>query len=244
MRRLAALTQRELLGITIAPSSFVILALFLFVTGAFFRFVLAWVGGDVTTAYRVFAASVYFQLFLAVLPPLLTMRAVAAERASGTLELLLTAPVRDGEVILAKFVGAYAFYAALWAPTLLFPIALEAFGGSPDTGQITAFMIGILALGALLVAIGIFSSSITTSVPTAFFAAFVVNVVFLFGMNGLAWLARSPGIGAAIETMNATVHLEEFARGVVDVRRLVFYVAGTALFLFLATRGLESRRWR
>jgi ABC-2 type transport system permease protein len=244
LRSVATLTRRELRSFFLAPSSYLVLGLFLFLTGYFFRFVLAWAGGDLSVTYRTLASSIYFQLFLGVLPPLVTMRSLAAERASGTLEMLLTAPVTDRQVVISKFLGAYGFFAALWLPTLLYPLAIRYLGGQPDPGQVAAFTLGILVVGALLVSVGLFCSSITDSVLVAFFLGFVVDAVLLFGIGGLVWLAPSPEAREAFRSIHVAAQLDDFARGIVDLRHLVFHVTGTALFLFLTIRSLESRRWR
>jgi ABC-2 type transport system permease protein len=244
MSRLVTLTGREIRAVLLAPSSWVILALFLFLTAYFFRLVLRWVDGDVSLAYRTFASSVYFQILLGVLPPLLTMRSLSAERASGTLELLLTAPVTDVQVVVAKFFGGFFFYALLWLPTLLFPLALQWFGGLPDVGVVTAFTVGIFALGALLVSVGIFCSSLTANLLSAFFLAFALNVALLFGTSGLAWIVRTQGARDWIDAINISAHLDDFSRGILDVRYLVAYGTGTLLFLFLTVRSLEARQWR
>ncbi len=244
MRNLLTLSRRELGAIAFAPSSYWILGLFLFVVAYFFRLALVAVGGDISQSYRSFASVVYFQLLLCVVPPLLTMRSIASERHSGTFEMLMTAPVTDRQVVLSKFVGAFAFYAALWLPTIVIPIALFQFGAYPDFGQVIAFTIGLLGLGAFFVSIGIFTSSVTSKIQAAFFLAFVLNVFFLFGVAGLAWLSPSEIVRDWSSALIIPQHLDEFARGIVDVRYLVFYVTATGFFLFLAVRSLESRQWR
>ena len=104
--------------------------------------------------------------------------------------------------------------------------------------------VGLLALGAFQIAIGIFTSSLTPNILPAFFASFALNVFFVFGMVGISWLSRSELVREWAGALIIPVHLDEFARGIIDVRYLVFYITGTAFFLFLAVRSLESRKWR
>lgn len=238
------MSRRELGAVFLAPASYLILALFLFLVAYFFRIALHAMSGDISQSYRYIAGVPYFQLLLCVVPPLLTMRSIAAERDRNTLEMLMTAPVTDRQVVLSKFVGAFAFYAALWIPSILIPVALFQFGAYPDFGQVASFTLGLLALGCFQVAIGIFTSSLTSNILPAFFASFALNVFFVFGLTGLSWLSRSEAIREWAGAMVIPVHLDEFARGIVDVRYLVFYFTGTAFFLFLAVRSLESRKWR
>jgi len=244
VRNFLTLGRREIVAVLLAPASWVIVALFVLFVAYFFRISLHARAGDISAAYRLFAGVVYFQVLICVVPPLLTMRSIASEKASGSLELLLTAPVTDAQVVLSKFTGALLFYAILWLPTLLIPVVLFQFGAYPDSGQVAAFTIGVFAVGAFFVAVGIFTSSLTANILTAFFLAFALDVFFLFGARGLAWLASSTAVRDVATAVDVPRHLDEFARGIVDVRHLVFYLTGTLLFLFLAVRSLESRKWR
>ncbi len=244
MSSLVTLTRRELGAVFLSPASYVILGLFLFVFAYFFRLSIHAMQGDISQSYRFFSGVVYFQILLCVIPPLLTMRSVSVERQSGTLEMLLTAPVTDRDVVLSKFVGALVFYAILWIPTLAIPIALFQFGASPDFGQVGAFLVGLLGLGGFFVAVGIFTSSLTSNLLAAFFTALVLDVFFFFGIPGLSWISESDAVRDSLATFSVPGQLDEFARGIVDARYLVFYATGAFFFLFLAVKVLESRRWR
>jgi len=244
VRSLATLGRRELEAVFLSPASYVILGLFLFVFAYFFRLSIHAMQGDISQSYRFFSGVVYFQILLCVVPPLLTMRSLSVERQSGTLEMLLTAPVTDRDVVLSKFLGAFAFYATLWLPTLAIPVALFRFGASPDFGQVTAFLVGLLGIGSLFVSVGIFTSSVTSNLLAAFFGALVLDVFLFFGIPGLSWISESEAVRDALAFFSIPAQLDEFARGILDVRYLVFYATGTVFFLFLAVKSLESRRWR
>ena len=244
MRNLLTLSRREIGSIFLAPASYVILALGLGLVAFFFWIALRAMGGDISQSYRYFVGVVYFQLLLCVVPPLVTMRSLASERATGTLEMLLIAPVTDRQVVLSKFAGAFLFFLALWVPIIFIPVALFQFGAYPDFGQVIAFTIGVVSLGAFLVSVGIFTSSVTSNILTAFFAAFALDAFFLFGVAGIAWLTQSDAVRDWATAMLIPRQMDDFARGIVDVRYLIFYLTGTVLFLFLAVRSLESRTWR
>jgi ABC-2 type transport system permease protein len=243
--RLLPLLWRELESLFFSPLAYIVLTVFLVLSGFSFVVALAVNGGVVTDTIAYFLGDgPFFWACLLLVPPLVTMRLVSEERRAGTLEVLLTAPVRDGEVVLAKFLGAMVFQAFLWAPTLLYIRILRGYGALPDPGQVATSYLGIAAVTALLTAAGLFFSTRTSNQMVAAVAALTLNVVLLAAPL-LVQGERFGLLGRALGTIAMTSHFgAAFSRGLLDTGVLAWYAAGTLGLLVLCTRSLEARRWR
>lgn len=244
MRAVWATYARELRAYFFAPLAYVVLFFFLIVTGVIF---INLVGSLVDP--RVMAPdpalSYFFRsswLMLILLAPVLTMRLVSEELRSGSIEILMTAPITEAQVIAGKYLAALTFYGCLWLPTLVYAL-LIARQSEVDWGPVAAGYLGILAIGALLLAVGTFASAMTRSQLVA--AMVGVALVFLLFLLGI-FEDQVDGeiLKQALGYMNLWNHLDEFARGIVDTRRLAYYGTGVLFFLFLATRALEDKKWR
>jgi ABC-2 type transport system permease protein len=244
-RRVLTLLWRELEGLFFSPLAYIVLTVFLVLSGFSFVIALDNARGVVEDTIAVFLGDgALFWVCLITVPPLVTMRLVAEERRSGTLEVLLTAPVRDGEVILAKFLGALAFQAFLWAPTLLYIRILRGYGALPDPGQVFTAYVGIACVTALLTAIGLLYSTRTSNQIVAAVASLTTNLLLL-AVPMLLAAERFAARGRAAEAISMTEHFRvSFSRGLVDTGILSWYAAGTLGALVLCTRSLEARRWR
>jgi ABC-2 type transport system permease protein len=173
--------------------------------------------------------------------PMLTMRLFAEEKKSGTIELLLTYPVRDGEVLLGKFLAALALYALLLILTLLYP-AMIAYFARVEWGAILTGYLGMLLLGATFLAVGVFISSLTENQIVAGFSTFGVLLAFWiigWGADSASGLLRN-----VLQYVSIVDHMESFGKGVIDTKDLVYYVSAIALALFLTLRSLETKRWK
>jgi ABC-2 type transport system permease protein len=171
------------------------------------------------------------------------MRQFAEERRTGTLETLLTAPVGDAQVVAGKFLGAFLFYALLWTAWLALPALILLLGGSPDLGALAARLAGVLLAGAAFLAAGLFASSLTSSQAIAASTSAVLLILLSLLSFAARWLPEG-ALRRAAEEAGFLRHLEDFARGIVDLRHVAYYVTFTLFFLFLTVRSLESRRWR
>jgi gliding motility-associated transport system permease protein len=173
--------------------------------------------------------------------PLITMRLFAEERRSGTIELLLTYPVRDGAVLVGKFLAALALYALMLALTLLYPLLVFAFTRL-EWGPVLTGYVGLLLLGAAFIAAGIFASSLTENQIVAAMTTF--GVLLLFWVIG--WTADTVGGtgGRILSHLSLIEHFDNFGKGVLDTRDIVYYLSFIALALFLSLRSLEARRWK
>lgn len=248
----AVLLRRELGSYFISLVGYLVLVMCLFGLGASFAFTLSYIvnmGETERNLIQWYIGGLWFWIMMLVVPPVLTMRLFAEEKSAGTLETLLTAPVTEWQVVLAKYFGAWAFFVILWLPTLAFVGLLRVFGGAGstplDAGQLAAGYLGIFLVGGMFVAIGCLASSLTRNQIIAALTAFAV--LLLFFMAGLlVFQLRAHGSPwqEALSYLSAIEHMLEFSRGRVDARRLVFYISATTLFLWATKLSLEARKWR
>jgi len=173
--------------------------------------------------------------------PMITMRTYSEEKRSGTIELLLTSPVTDVQIILGKFVGAIGLYAGLLAVTFLYVTLLFGFG-SPEWKPILSGYLGLFLLGASFISIGLFISSTTKNQMVAGAASFVVLLMFWI----ISWFADSSGptTAAILNYLSVTQHFDDFGKGVIDTKHLIFYASFIAFGLFLTLKSVDSERWR
>jgi len=176
--------------------------------------------------------------------PVVTMRLLAEERRSGTLEMLITLPVRDSDVVLGKYLGALGLVGTLVVATGLYPIAM--FGwpwslGPLDSGPIWAGYLGLILFSAAAVAIGLLVSALTDSQAVAFFVTFFVLLLLWFAESAAAQVSQ--GLGNTLTAICFQSRLEGFTRGLVDTRDVVYFLSVTAVALVVAFRALERRKW-
>ena len=173
--------------------------------------------------------------------PMLTMRLFAEEKKSGTMELLLTYPVRDGEVLAGKFLAAGALYVILLGLTLVYP-GLVAYFTRVEWGPILTGYLGLVLTGATFLAVGVLISSLTENQIVAGFGTFGV----LLGLWIIGWGAEFAGgnLRAVLQYLSITEHMDTFSRGLIDTKDLMYYGSAIALALFLTLRSLDSKRWR
>jgi ABC-2 type transport system permease protein len=244
MRAVWATYTRELRAYFFSPLAYVVMFFFLMVTGVVF---VNLIGSLVDP--RVMAPdpalSYFFRsswLLLILLAPVLTMRLISEELRSGSIEILMTAPITEGQVVAGKYLAALTFYASLWLPTLVYAV-LIARQSEVEWGPVAAGYLGVLGIGALLLAVGTFASSMTRSQLVA--AMVSVALVFLLFLLGIfEEQISSERVKQALGYVNLFSHIDEFSRGIVDTRRLAYYGTGVLFFLFLATRALEDKKWR
>lgn len=183
----------------------------------------------------------YFALILTFAAPMLTMGLLAEEKRSGTIELLITMPVRDSEVILGKFLGVLGLYAVLVGLTLPYPISIATLGNL-DWGPVFAGYIGLFLQGSALLAIGLMASSWTDNQLVALFVSLTISVLFFLIDKVLPLLP--PAAAGVFEWLSFDFHFGSMTRGVLDLRDIIFFLSITGFSLGLAFRALESRRWR
>jgi ABC-2 type transport system permease protein len=172
----------------------------------------------------------------------------ALEKFSGTYETLMTTPVTDMQVVLAKFVGAMLFYMILWLPLLGCLFVLRYYSASEtgmDAGSVGGTFLGICLLGCLFISMGCFASSLTRSQMVAAMVSLAVGFsLFLLSVLADRLPAVTPWQMDLIKHLALFDQMHDFSRGVVDSRPIVFYLSLTLMFLFLTLRAVESRRWK
>ncbi len=179
-----------------------------------------------------------FVLFI----PAITMRLWAEEKKLGTIELLMTLPLRDHEVVLGKFFAAFLFLAISILLSLPLAIIVGALG-NPDPGPIIGGYIGSLLMGAAFLAMGIFFSGLTENQIIALIISFVVAILLLL-LDSTVILSRLPqSIAPAVDFLGIRSHFESIERGVVDSRDVLYFASITFFFLFLNVKAIESRKW-
>jgi ABC-2 type transport system permease protein len=177
--------------------------------------------------------------------PAITMRSLAAEKGSGTLELLITMPVRDSEVILGKYLAAFTTVTLLLALTLLYPVAMFLGPwhlGALDWGPVWAGYLGCVFFSFAAVGLGLMFSSLTESDVMAFFLTLTALFV-LYALGPLVSVLRWGVIGDAINFVSFQTRYQSFARGLIDTRAVIYFVSVALLSLLVSFRSLESRKW-
>lgn len=243
-RTLVILSGREIESYFLQPLMYLVLAVFLGLNGLAFSVSLLDMQGNVDATVRSFlGGSILFWINILFVPPLLTMRLIAEERRTGTLEGLMTAPVTDLAVVLAKFIGAFSFYLALWAPSVVYLLVMKSYGALPDTGVLASSYLGVLLLGGLLLAVGVLASAVSPNQIVAAILGIVFNQV-LFWVPMLSVQMPRGVLRASLEHVSVLFHFQNsFSKGVLDTGIVAVYLIGIAISLFLAVRAVESRRW-
>lgn len=231
-----AIAERELRSIFASTIAWILIAAFMAITGILFTAILL-NGNEATLRFLFSNISVIF-LFVG---PFLTMRLLAEENRLGTVELLLTNPVRDIEVVLGKFLGVLGVILAMLGLTLYYPLLLFIFG-TPDPGPIISGYVGAVLSAAALASIGLLFSSMTENQMVAAFVAFAANLA-LWLSDALSNFVGKP-VSDALKYLSITGHMQDFSRGVVDSSHVIFFLSIVAAALFLTYLSLQSRRWR
>jgi ABC-2 type transport system permease protein len=240
--------KRELFALFVTPLAWVLIVVFLILQGMHFFLLVdhfsrqTEVAGDETPLSAFFGGNVLLYVVLFVLVPPMTMRLFAEERASGTIESLMTAPVSSAAVVLAKYGAVLTTYVAMWAPTALYLVILGR-TGDLDWHAAASGYLGVLLVGAGYLSIGLCASALTKSQLVAMVCTgLVLLFFFIFGMG--EFVTREGSVMHDIcSHVSVWGHMNDFANGIVDSRRLVFYGTLTVLPLFVATRAVEAWRW-
>ncbi len=249
MRHFLTILSHEVRMLLVSPSTYIAAVTFL----AFMGFIFASILAEYSTIPQENSPAVaFFELFwvpVIFIVPLLTMKSISEERRLGTLETLLTTPISTGEVVLGKYGAAYLLYLGLWSATAGLFYILHRFTQDSfllDLGPLLGGYLFIAVSGLFFVAIGIFASSLSRNQAVAG----IFGVVMLFGviigtqlLAGLATLNLEmfAPIKAGVEYARVFQHLDDFSRGIVDTKQLLFYLSGACLALILSVLGLEGK---
>jgi ABC-2 type transport system permease protein len=248
MNAFLTLWRKEIATYFLSPIAYVVMIFFLVVMGFSFWMlatVLAQGPAGVTVMNELFG-SFFFWITLLIVVPVLTMRLLAEEKRSGTMETLLTAPVSDATVVLAKYAGVLTFFIIMWLPTACYALVLKQFSAlmAPiDLGPMVGGYLGAFLVGAFYLSIGLFCSATTSNQIVAAIAAFAaISVAFFAGF--LTFVAQTEWVRHAGGYISSLTHMLDFSRGAIDTRPIVLYLSGTVFMLFATIHVTESRKWK
>ncbi|MFK7987883.1 MAG: ABC transporter permease [Sandaracinaceae bacterium] len=237
MKNTLAIAQRQFLSYFNGPVAYIVSVIVLgFV--AFMFWMQFFLAGRATVNEMFF----WFGIAFVLAAPALTMGLIAEEKRSGTLEVLLTMPVKESEVILGKFLGAFGLFLVIIALSFANPIAVSTLGNL-DWGPVFAGYLGLVLQGGAMLSVGIMASSLTKDQLVAFFIS-----LFILAIAG--WIAplmlqyTATGMWATVlQNISLQSHLQSMTRGVVDTRDIVYFLSIITIGLLVSFRSLESRRW-
>jgi ABC-2 type transport system permease protein len=253
VRNILAIAGKELRAYFASPIAYVIIGLFALLFGWFFYVYLrvfveqsqrmSMMGGGNVNVNEQMIRGVLQNAAVIILfvMPMITMRTYSEEKRSGTIELLLTSPLTDFEIIVGKFLGAMGLFCAMLLVTMV-DIAILFRLGNPEWRPIAAGYLGLLLMGGCFISVGLLISSLTKNQIVAGFMTFAVFLM-LWVIN---WMADSSGpTGQAILSfLSITDHFDDFTKGIIDTKHLTYYVSFITFGLFLTAKSVDSERWR
>lgn len=237
IRNIVAITERELRSYFVSPVAWVVTAMFIAMWGFLFAAIVA---GGREAVLRPLLNN--FSVTFLLAGPLLTMRLIAEEARSGTLELLLTQPIREVELVLGKYVASVVFLLFMLIITVYFPIMLEIFG-NPDEGPMIAGYLGVVLQGMAFLSVGLIASALTQNQIVAAVITFV-TLLLLWLSDALANTVLGGTAADVVRYISITKRFEDMPRGVIDTKDVVFFLAIVAASLFITTQIITARRWR
>ena len=253
MTNILAIVRKEWRGYFASPVGYVVIGMYALVFGYFYTVYLSWflrqsmqgpqMGGGPMNVNQQMIRGVFdnsMVLFLFVVP-LITMRAYAEEKRSGTIELLMTSPITDFQIVMGKFLGAMSLYGAMLGITLIHIAVLFAYG-NPEWKPILTGYLGLVLLGGCFVSVGLFFSSLTKNQIVAGMFTFVVLLLLWV----ISWIGNfsGPTVERLTSYLSLTSHVDDFLRGVIDTQHIVYYLSFITLGLFLTAKAVDSERWR
>ena len=254
VRNIRAIAAKELRGYFSSPVAWVLMGLFAALFGYFFSvylnsFIQESMAGQFGQGPQTVNVNLRMirpllgnaSVLILFLLPMVTMRSYSEEKKSGTIELLLTSPLKDVEIVLGKFLGAMAMYLGLLAVTALY-MSILFIWGNPAWKPVLSGYLGLILMGGGFVATGLFISSLTNNQMVAGTASFVVFLLLWI----ISWFGEGAGptLGAILSYLSITEHFDDFGKGVIDSKHIVFYLSFIVFGLFLATKSVDSDRWR
>jgi len=250
MRKFFTLLKREVRSYFYSPIAYIVLVFFLLLSGVDFYFQLSFMNGRPVpySVQEAFFNSVFFWFAFVLIFPLITMRLFSEEFKLGTIEPLMTAPVRDWQVVLAKFFGALVFYIVLWIPTLLYFAIFQAVTHQPagsSTGAYLGAYLMLLLLGMFYISIGCLASVLTKNQIIAAIISFcVITLHFFSGLLSFIVQEVSSTTRQLLGYFSAIEQMGTLSRGEIDTRPIVLYLSMTVVMLALTHLAFQSRKWR
>jgi ABC-2 type transport system permease protein len=254
MSNVLAIAHKEIRSYFASPIAYIVIGLFALLFGYFYVAILNWfvqqsmqasmgMGGGGLSLNQQFVRPLLQNATVVLLfvLPMITMRTYSEEKRSGTMELLLTSPLTDLQIILGKFIGALTLYASMLGVTLLYVAVLFVFG-NPEWKPVATAYVGLLLFGGAFISVGMLISSFTRNQIVAGMITFGVFLLLWV----IDWLANFAGPTAEpiINYLSVTQHFDDFAKGVIDTKHLIYYVSFITFGLFLTAKSVDSERWR
>ena len=254
MTNILAIAHKELRAYFASPIAYVVIGVFTLILGVMYAGILNWFLGQSmqmgmgmgpqtlnVNQQLIRPLLLNMAVVLLLLLPLITMRTYSEEKRSGMIELLLTSPVSDLEIILGKFLGALALY-ALMIGIMLIHFGLLFMYGKPELKPLLTAYLGMLLFGSGFISIGLFISSLTKNQIVAGAATFAVFLLLWV----IDWLgpALGPSTEDVLKYLSMTGHLDDFIKGVIDTKHVVYYLSIIVFGLFLTARSVDTERWR
>jgi gliding motility-associated transport system permease protein len=255
MRNVIAIAQKELKSYFASPIAYIVIGVFAFLYGYFYLTILAYFvrqsmqmgqfgGAPPSMNVNQQLIRPLFQnllILLLFMLPAITMRTYSEEKRSGTIELLLTSPVTDFQIVLGKFLGALALYGVMLAVSMVHLAILFVYG-SPEWKPLLTAYLGLLLLGGCFLSVGLFISTLTKNQVVAFMLTFTV---FLF-LWIITWIGSfaGPTVDSLTQYLSIIDHYDDFGKGVIDTTHLIYYVSFITFGLFLTAKSVDSERWR
>ncbi|MGB8646134.1 MAG: ABC transporter permease subunit [Anaerolineae bacterium] len=238
MGNILTIAGREIKAYFFSPLAYILTGVFAFFLGYLFA------SSTLTSQQADMSGTFSWLMVLSlILTPALAMRLFAEENRMGTIELLMTAPVRDWQIVIGKYIAGLLAFVMLLIPTLWYLVILWRYG-SPDWGSILAGYVGVLLAGAAFIGIGMFTSSLTGNQIIAYFVGFLA-LIFMWFSNALAGIAGGGNfVLDFLGYLSLPTHFQDFFTGVIDSGHAVFFISLAAIAVFLTVRVVESRRWR
>jgi ABC-2 type transport system permease protein len=250
MRKFYTLLTREIRSYFYSPIAYIVLVFFLLLSGVDFYLQISFMNQrpmQVSVEEMFFNSGLFWFAFVLIFP-LITMRLFAEEFKMGTIEPLMTAPVRDSQVVLAKFFGAVFFYLVLWVPTAIYFFLFEKIShqaAANSTGAYWGAYFMLLLIGFFYISIGCLASVVTKNQIIAAVISFcAVTLLFFLGLVQVVMLDLTSTTRDLLGYFSAIEHMGTFSRGIIDTRPIVFYLSMTILMLTLTHYAFQSRKWR
>ena len=250
MSKFFTLLKREIRSYFYSPIAYIVLVFFLLVSGFDFYIQLSFMNGRPVgyTVQEAFFNSVFFWFAFVLIFPLITMRLFAEEFKLGTIEPLMTAPVRDWQVVLSKFFGALFFYIVLWIPTLLYFAIFQKVTHQPAANSAGAYFgsyLMLLLLGMFYLSVGCFASVLTKNQIVAAIISFcTITLLFFLGLVSFILQEISSSTRQLLGYFSAIEQMGTLSRGEIDTRPMVLYLSMTIVMLALTHQAFQSRKWR
>jgi ABC-2 type transport system permease protein len=248
MRNTWIIFKRELMAYFYSPIAYIVAVCVLLLMGISF-FLVVMILTESPSDYNAssfFLNGIFMWIVLLLVIPVITMRLFADEKRMGTIESLMTTPLRDIEYVLGKFFAGYLFFLLLWVPTFHYTFLLRYFSNDQtplDLGPIVGGYVGLFLIGMLLVAVGCLASALTRNQIISAVVGFTLSCILFF--SGLLFFLRPADQSRNFfESFSMLAHMQEMSRGLINWRYVVFYFSGTALFLFITHRVIQSRQWK